>query len=137
MLTKYTKELFLKQLGGLVSGTSCYIALSTTAPNENASNYNVTEPHSTLGYSRQVFRTTSTSGSQGSGYIDANGALSNNDIIYFGEASGSWGTITHFCLFSAKTGGNLLAYGTLSSTISPTAGTVPLIRADEIKITLS
>ena len=140
MLTNSTIQNFLKWLGGLVAGTYCYIALSTTAPDDNIVGGNVTEPSTELGYSRQVLHYITggtNSVSAGPGYIDENGVLTNKDIIFFGEATGDWGTITHYCLFSSSTGGELMAYGELDEPITPTANTVPLIREGQIKITLS
>ena len=44
------------------------------------------------------------------------GATSNANAITFPQASGgSWGELTHFALFDAATGGNMLPHGTLSA----------------------
>jgi hypothetical protein len=40
--------------------------------------------------------------------------IDNANAIQFPEASGDWGTITHFALFDAATDGNMLAHGSLS-----------------------
>lgn len=42
-------------------------------------------------------------------------ATTNNGIITFPQASGSWGTITHWGIYDASTAGNLIAHGDLSS----------------------
>ncbi len=42
------------------------------------------------------------------------GAVCNADAIEFPQASGDWGTITHFALYDAATGGHLLACGPLT-----------------------
>jgi len=65
------------------------------------------------------------------------GGISNKETVYFPEATGSWGTCTHYLLFDAATGGNLLAFGALTDSITPTNGTVPLIRTGELQMTLS
>ena len=44
----------------------------------------------------------------------SNGSLENAGEITFDQATGSWGTITHFALFDAATAGNMLAHGALS-----------------------
>src|SRR5512142_2447441 len=41
----------------------------------------------------------------------ANGALANAERIDFNQATGSWGTLTHFALFDAAAAGHLVAYG--------------------------
>lgn len=45
----------------------------------------------------------------------ASGALDNGNAITFVEATGDWGTITHFALFDALSAGNMLAHGALSA----------------------
>lgn len=60
------------------------------------------------------------SGTQGAGTTAASsgtsGATSNNISIAFPTPSANWGTVTHFALFDAPTGGNMLAYAALSIT---------------------
>lgn len=55
----------------------------------------------------------STSTSAGTG-----GQTSNNGNITFPTPTGTWGTVSHFGIYDASTGGNLLFYGSL--TISKT-----------------
>lgn len=43
------------------------------------------------------------------------GATSNNGVITFPAPTANWGSVTHFALFDASTGGNLLFYGPLST----------------------
>ena len=140
MLSNAMIKKFLRQIGGLYPGSSCYIGLSSTKPvYEDETAYNITEPSVDLGYSRQLLESTPQSGNdylKGVAEIDANNVLTNNAIIFFGEATGDWGTIPYYCLFSAETGGELLAYGELDEVITPTANTVPLIRKNAIKISL-
>jgi len=45
----------------------------------------------------------------------ASRATKNTNQINFAEATGSWGTVTHFAIYDAITGGNFLAYGDLTS----------------------
>ena len=66
----------------------------------------------------------------------ANGSVSNTDIIFFPEATGSWGTITHFGLFTQASGGQLIVYGALTSPITVSANYVPLFRAGNFTLTL-
>lgn len=48
------------------------------------------------------------------------GQTSNNGAITFPSPTGTWGTVTSFCIFDASTGGNLLLYSalTVSKTIN-------------------
>lgn len=45
----------------------------------------------------------------------ASRATENTSQINFAEATASWGTVTHFAIYDAITGGNFLAHGDLSS----------------------
>ena len=45
----------------------------------------------------------------------ASGALSNAEDILSPVATANWGTITHFALFDAASGGNMLAHGALTA----------------------
>jgi hypothetical protein len=40
--------------------------------------------------------------------------IDNANEITFPQASGNWGTLTHFALFDTASGGNMLAHGALS-----------------------
>jgi len=52
----------------------------------------------------------STTASSGTG-----GVTSNNGSITFPSPSASWGTVTHFGIWDASTGGNLLFHGALTT----------------------
>lgn len=116
--------------------TNIYVGLSTTTPNREGLSY--TEPPSSAGYAR-VLLGSSVSGASATQKMDnpALGAITNKDIIYFPEATGAWGTCTHFLIFNAATEGALLAYGALTNEISPVNGTVPLIRVGDLDMSVS
>lgn len=46
------------------------------------------------------------------------GSKSNGAIINFPTPTGNWGTITSFAIFDAVTGGNLLYFGNLASSMA-------------------
>ena len=59
----------------------------------------------------------------GSDWTEATtGTLSNATAIEFTEASGDWGTVTHFALFDAVSGGNMLCFGTLTASKEVSSG---------------
>lgn len=127
----------LRQLIGKVSNgilTNCYMALSTTTPNADGTNF--TEPSATTGYARTVIGLYNQSATQVMN-DPVNGTTSNKDIIFFPEASATWGTITYFGLYTAATGGQLILYGALSSPITVAANYVPLFRAGNFSLTLA
>ena len=81
-----------------------YVALSTADPTDDGSGF--AEP------SGNAYARVQTSASDWN--VASSGSLDNAGDITFGQATGSWGTITHFALFDAVTGGNMLAHGALN-----------------------
>ena len=63
--------------------------------------------------------------------------ISNNREITFNEATETWGTCTHFGIFEKETGGQPLYIGELTTSISPVANSVPLIKVGNLKISLA
>ena len=102
----YWENKILDHIFGKGSYTSptIYVGLSTVDPTDDGSG--LAEP-SGNGYAR-----TQTSASDWN--AASNGSLDNASDITFAQATGSWGTITHFALFDAVTAGNMLAHGVLS-----------------------
>ena len=134
--TTYGSNNILNGLIGKGSGplSNCYIALSTTKPNDDGSNF--TEPASSTGYARSLIGQSGSSATQVMSN-PANGSTQNNSIIFFPEATASWGTITYFGLYNAATGGQLVLYGALTNPISIAANYVPLFRVGNFSLTLS
>ena len=102
----YWENKILNHIFGKGSYTppTIYVGLSTADPTDDGSG--LTEP-SGNGYTR--IQTSASDWNAAS-----NGSLDNAGDITFTQATGDWGTITHFALFDAVTAGNMLAYGELS-----------------------
>lgn len=66
----------------------------------------------------------------------AAGAISNAAAITFPEATGSWGTITHFAAYDALTGGNFLFHGALTVSRAITTGDTLQFPIGDLDITL-
>jgi len=81
-----------------------YVGLSTADPGDDGTG--LSEPAGN-GYARVATAGTDWNAASG-------GALDNANAIEFAEATGNWGTVTHFALFDASSGGNLLAHGSLT-----------------------
>lgn len=105
--------------------TNVYIALSTASVADAATG--VTEPPTPSGYARTVMNTWSTS---------TTGVLFNSAAVTFTAATGPWGTVTDFGVFDASTGGNLLAYGTLTVPKTPTSGDILQFSPSSIMVRL-
>jgi len=111
---------------GSYTPPTIYVALSTTDPLDSGSG--LSEP-SGNGYARVA-----TSGA--SWTTSSGGSLSNAGDITFPQATGSWGTLTHFALFDAASAGNMLAHGTLSQSKTITSGDTAKFAAGDLDVSL-
>ena len=102
--------------------TAWYLALYTVAPTDTGGG---TECSGTS-YARQSFTMTV------SGDTATNGAN-----IEFPTAGSSWGTIVAVGVFTAVTGGDLIAYGNLTTSKAIDTGDVFSIPAGDLDITLN
>lgn len=140
MITNYAANKIINDITGrnkIISGISstgaAYIGLSSTEPAKDGTNF--TEPTGG-GYKRILI---GISGNIPTCLMSsaANSSSTNPDEIHFNEVLGSWGTLTHFGIFDAATGGNLLIYNPLETPITPSLNSIPMIRAEDITITLT
>ena len=52
-------------------------------------------------------------------FSESSGTITSAAAITFGPATGSWGTMSHFGVFDAPTGGNLLYWGVIGEDANP------------------
>lgn len=65
------------------------------------------------------------------------GQTSNTNAVTFGSPTGNWGTITHFGIFDAVSGGNLLFWAALSQSKTVNNGdAAPSFAAGQLTVTL-
>jgi hypothetical protein len=117
-------HVFMK--GSYTPPTSIYIALSTADPTDSGGS--IAEPTGGS-YARK-----STAGADWD--AAASGALDNANAITFAEATGSWGTITHFALFDHLTAGNMLAHGALSASKTISDGDTASFAVGDLDVSL-
>jgi hypothetical protein len=124
----YWENEILDHLFGKGSYTppTIYVGLSMADPADDASG--LAEPNGNS-YARAA--TASADWNFASG-----GMLDNANDITFPEASGNWGTITHFALFDAASGGNMLAHGSLSVSKSIGSGDTAKFAAGDLDVSL-
>ncbi|OHB68047.1 MAG: hypothetical protein A2Y77_08885 [Planctomycetes bacterium RBG_13_62_9] len=113
--------------GSYAPPPAIYVALSTADPQDDGTG--AAEP---AGGSYARILTSSADWTAAS-----QGCLSNADTIDFGEASASWGAITHFALYDADTGGHLLAHGTLAQAQPVAAGDLVRFAPGDLQVTLN
>jgi hypothetical protein len=128
-LSDYAELKFLDHLVGKTSFTmpTCYVGLSTADPTDDASG--LAEP------AGGSYARVTTAG--GDWEVAAAGATQNANAITFPESTGSWGTITHFALFDAVSGGNMLAHAALDTSRAVASGVIPRFAAGELDLTAS
>lgn len=106
--------------------TEYFIGLSSTAPSVDGTG--VSEPAASAGYARVKLEVLSEPNA---------GVITNNAAISFEESTANWGTMTHFAIFDAADGGNLLMYDSLSTARNVEAATIVTIKAGSLTLTLS
>jgi hypothetical protein len=111
---------------GSYTPPTIYVGLSTADPADDATG--LAEP------SGNSYARAATAGTDWN--VASGGMIDNANEITFPEASGSWGTITHFALFDAASGGNMLAHGSLSVPKSISSGDTAKFAAGDLDISL-
>lgn len=67
----------------------------------------------------------------------SNGASATNADIQFPQATGNWGTVTHFAIFDALTTGNMMYHGALTTSKTIETGDVFKIASGSLTVTLA
>jgi len=101
-----------------------YVALSTADPAED--NSGIAEPVGN-GYARKAVPAWGVTGR----------TATNTNQIDFAQASGAWGTISHYAIFDALTGGNMLANGTVSPAQAVVNGNLFSLAAGSVSISIT
>lgn len=108
------------------------IMLSTTTPGEVSGSLNFTEPSTENGYAAVEVDNDNTTWE----YVD--GVIKNKIAIEFPEATGAWGTITHFGVEGnvGSSGQIMIGTGALSASKTVEAGDKPRFNAGALTISL-
>ena len=117
--------------GTVTSGSGGYIGLFTSAPSDSAAGTEVSA--SGTAYTRIQIG----SAGQGSFNAAAGGEIDNDAEFRWADALSDWGTITHVGLFDASTGGNLLVYGQLQSSVVIELGDIFKVPANGFTIQMN
>lgn len=116
-----------------------YLALFTSAPSASGGGIEVSGgSYARVSVSASL---TAFSGTQGAGTTavstGTSGVTSNNANIAFAAPTADWGTVTHWALFDASTGGNLLMFGALATPVTViNGGLAPTIPAGALSLGL-
>lgn len=137
--TNYTEASILNNIffNQTTAGGARYLALSSTAVTEAGAS--LTEPVGN-GYARIDISTGAVGFAPGydsaqtgwsTGYT-----FSNVLPLSFAAATGSWGTIVHWAILDSSTGGNILAYGSLSTAMAVNTSDLVTIPAYSLDISV-
>jgi len=124
----YLEDALLNHLfgKGAYAPPTIYVGLSTADPGDDGAG--LSEPNGN-GYARSATTAADWNGAAG-------GLLDNAGTILLGPATGDWGTLTHFALFDAATGGHLLVHGPLTPPKAINSGDSARFAGGELEITL-
>ena len=139
MAGKYS-EYLEKKILDLVFGataftapTTLYIGLSTSTITDDAAG--ITEPSGNA-YTR-VAVVNNTTNFPSSTSNTTQGSKTNGTAITFPTPTGSWGTVTYFFISDAASGGNIIAWGSLSASQSISSGNTVSFAVSALTITLA
>lgn len=107
--------------------TQYYLGLSTSEPTVSGVCKGEPTRGTSTGYDRVLLESLS---------APEDGIITNTVPITFNESVTDWGSITHYVVYDAKTGGNLLFYGDLAISRSVEPGTTITVKTGELKIQL-
>ena len=120
--------------------TNLYVALYTAAPADAGGGTEVTGGS----YARVTVACSlaNWAGTQSAGSTTASsgtgGVTSNNAAITFPTPTANWGTVTHFGIFDASSGGNLLFHGALTASKTVNNGDpAPSFTAASLQLTFA
>jgi len=111
---------------GAYTAPTIYVGLSTADPLDTGAG--LAEPSGSA-YARVTT-------SAGNWNVATGGLIDNAADLTFPQATGSWGTITHFALFDAATSGNMLGHGQLSVAKTINNGDTAKFVAGALDVTL-
>lgn len=123
-LSDFAENLYLDHiLGNSESPPEArYLALYIAAPSDAGGGTEV----SGNGYARQLVEFDAA----------ASGAAANSNVPQFAASGGAWGTVTHFGVFDASSGGNLMFWAPLATSRVVNNGDTLEFAAGDIDVTL-
>lgn len=109
--------------------SQCYLALCTGDPTDAGTGASMSEVANSNNYARAAINFSAA----------ASRAVVQNGAVTFNQASGAWGTVSHWAIVDGNThgAGNMLAHGQFGSSFAPVNGNTPEIATTEINVTIS
>lgn len=130
-LTNYAENAIMGHLfaSAYTAPSAVYLALCTADPGEAATGASMSEVANSGSYARQAI----TFGAASSRRVTQSGAVT------FTQATGSWGTVTHWVVVDSAThgAGNALAYGSLGESKTVISGNTPSVGTGIVYVEIS
>lgn len=106
-----------------------YVALATADPTDSATGASMNEVANSGAYARKAITFAAASSR----------AVAQNAVVTFDQATGAWGTVSHWAIVDSAThgAGNVLAAGAFGTPKSVVSGNTPSIASGEITIAYS
>jgi len=106
-----------------------YLALATADPTDAGTGASMNEAPDSGNYARKAI----TFGAA------ASRKVTQNAIVTFNQASGAWGTITHWAIVDSAVhgAGNMLAHGAFSASFAPVSGNTPSVASGQVYVEIS
>jgi hypothetical protein len=130
-LTNYGENAWMNHLFGTSYSqvATIYVALATANPDETATGASMSEVANSGSYARTAITFAAA----------ATRRITQTGAVTFPQATGSWGTVTHWALVDSGThgAGNVLAYGAFTASFSPVTGNTPSIASGQVYIEIT
>lgn len=130
-LSDYAEQQWINHLCGTAytPPATVYLALATADPTDAATGASMNEVANSGAYARVACAFGAA----------ASRAIANSGTVSFAQASGSWGTVTHWALVDSATygAGNVLAHGALTVSKSIVANNTPSFAAGQISVSVN
>lgn len=143
-ISNYTENKILDLLfrGQAYTAPVVYVGLFTAAPSAagggtELSSNGYTRVKTAASPTQGLGDWTATQGGSAAVSSGTSGTTTNANAVNFGSPTASWGTVTHFGLFDASSGGNLLFFGALSIAKTINQADVVSFPAGSLSVTLS
>lgn len=123
-MSDYLENAFLSHFCSVSSTTmpaAVYLGLSTASMNDDDSGTEL----SGSGYAREAITFAAA----------ASASISNNAGVEFNSATGSWGTVSHWAIYDAATGGNQLFHGSFATAKTIATGDILKVASGALTIT--
>ena len=130
-LADYAENAFLNHLFGSAHtpAAAIYLALCTADPTDAATGASMSEVANANNYTRKAIVFAAA----------ASRAVAQTGAVTFNQASGAWGTITHWTIVNSATygEGNVLATGAFTASFTPVSGNTPTVASGQVTVTIS